>query len=415
MAHEVTGGSRLRVLVIAPTPFFADRGCHVRIFEQCRTLIEAGHEVVVCTYPLGRDIEGLEIRRTVPVPWYRKLSAGPSIHKFYIDLLLLSTVLRQCYRGRPDIIHAHLHEGVLIGRIASMLFRVPLVADLQGSLAAELVQHRFVRDGGWLYRQFHRLEGLLNRLPQRALVSSGQTLDSLAGLDEAARRRVVVLPDGVDRSRFYPDPDSGRSIRLRLGVTPQERVVGFLGVLTDYQGVSVLLEAARLVTERAPGVRFLIMGYPNEETYRRKAAALGIESRVKFTGRIPYDEARAYLSACDVAVSPKLSMTEANGKLLNYLAVGLPVIASDTPVNREILGTAGVLTPPGDADALACAIEALLASNEESERQRRLSESRASELCWSVQGGRLIRVYLDLLDGTSRYGHESRNAARAAW
>ena len=83
-------------------------------------------QVVLCTYFLGRDVEGIPTERTVMIPWYNKLSAGPSWHKFYIDVLLLSKVLRACRNFRPDIIHAHLHEGILIGKIASLIFRVPL-------------------------------------------------------------------------------------------------------------------------------------------------------------------------------------------------------------------------------------------------------------------------------------------------
>jgi glycosyltransferase involved in cell wall biosynthesis len=393
MMPDPSRSDALRVLVIAPTPFFADRGCHVRIYEQCRALVGAGHEVVVCTYPLGRDIDGLDIRRTVPVPWYTKLSAGPSVHKIYIDALLMMTVARECLRRRPDVIHAHLHEGVLLGRVAAAMFRVPLVADLQGSLALELVQHDFVRVDGPLHRFFHRVERVLNRLPHRALVSSRHTLETLAGMEGAPNEKVVVLPDGVDPSRFHVDPEGGAAVRERLGIGPEESVVGFLGVLTEYQGVSVLLNAARRVLQRLPSVRFLVMGYPDEDRYRRKAEEMGIGAQVIFTGRVPYDEARAYLAACDLAVSPKLSTTEANGKLLNYIAVGLPVIASDTPVNREILDGAGILTPPGDDEALAAAIERVLLSPEQRERLRALAVARAEQLSWRQLGKQLVEIY----------------------
>jgi glycosyltransferase involved in cell wall biosynthesis len=393
-------GTKLRVLMVAPTPFFADRGCHVRIYEQCRALQRAGHEVVVCTYHLGRDLEDVEIRRCARVPWYRKMSAGPSVHKFYIDLLLLATVVREALRQRPAIVHAHLHEGVVIGWVAALLRGTPLVADLQGSLAAELCQHKWVREGGLPHRLFHAAERLINRLPHVTLASSSATRETLAGMHE--RQRSLVLPDGVDAVSFYPDPEAGAAVRHRLGISADEQVVGFLGMLTEYQGVSVLLKAAQHVLANPRPVRFLVMGYPHVEEYRDKARAMGLGDRVIFTGRVPYEQARAHLSACDVAVSPKVSATEANGKLVNYLAVGLPVIASDTPVNREILEGAGVLTAPGDSEALAAAIGDVLENEQLRNYLRGEALQRAMKLSWESLGERLVDIYSETLAAHGR-------------
>ncbi len=75
--------------MIAPTPYFADRGCHVRIYEEARALTKLGHEVCIVTYHLGRDMPGVRVVRTPHIPWYGKLEAGPSWHKPYLDILLL--------------------------------------------------------------------------------------------------------------------------------------------------------------------------------------------------------------------------------------------------------------------------------------------------------------------------------------
>ena len=139
--HEPCGR---RILMIAPTPFFADRGCHVRILGEAKALIALGNRVVVCTYHLGRDVDGVAIERILTIPWYKKLSPGPSFHKFYLDLLLLWKVLLVCRRFQPDIIHAHLHEGIVIGAIVRRLLSIPMVADLQGGLTGELLDHGFI-------------------------------------------------------------------------------------------------------------------------------------------------------------------------------------------------------------------------------------------------------------------------------
>ena len=90
------------------------------------------------------------------------------------------------------------------------------------------------------------------------------------------------------------------------------------------------------------------------------ARSLGAADHVTLTGRVPYHDAPVRLALGDVAVAPKISATEGSGKLLNYMAMGLPTVAFDTAVNREYLGDDGVYAPLGDAEGLAAALGGLL-------------------------------------------------------
>ena len=389
----------MRILIIAPTPFFADRGCHVRILEEARALMALGRQVTICTYHNGRDINGIDARRIVKIPWYSKLSAGPSFHMLYLDALLLWKVILECLKRRPDIIHAHLHEGALIGKIVSLLFRVPLVADHQGSLADEMLHHKFFREGGKLHKVFQWLERFITRMPNATLISSTRSFEFFRKDLRHTSGLMKVISDGVDTNIFHPR-DSAENIRGELGVPDSVKVIGFLGLLTEYQGVSVLLESIPHVLKRFKSAHFLIMGFPNMEHYREKAKALGVIEHVTFTGKVPYEDVPRYLGACDVGVSPKLLSTEANGKLLNYMAMSLPVVASDTPVNREILGDLGIYAEVGNSVSLA---EALLEVISDDERARTLGmllrEKAVAEYSWHVVGKRIDETYQQLLQG----------------
>jgi glycosyltransferase involved in cell wall biosynthesis len=193
-----------RILMVAPTPFFADRGCHVRILGQAKALINLGHHVTLCTYYLGRDIDGIPTVRTLVVPWYQKLSPGPSWHKFYIDVLLLWKVLVACRKSRPDVIHTHLHEGIVIGKIASRLFGVPLVADIQGSLADELLAHKFIPKVGLVLALVRWLEKRISRMPSHIIASSTHTARMCVERYGIPVDRVSSLMDGVDLEIFLP-------------------------------------------------------------------------------------------------------------------------------------------------------------------------------------------------------------------
>ena len=142
---------KLKVLVVAPPPFFADRGTHIRILEEALALEALGHEVTIATYHIGSDIpealgSRIDVRRIRRLLfWYQKLEAGPDWQKIVLDLLLIKKTLFLARTKRPDIIHGHLHEGVLIGWIVQKLLfwrGIKLVGDFHGSLVKEMVSHQ---------------------------------------------------------------------------------------------------------------------------------------------------------------------------------------------------------------------------------------------------------------------------------
>src|ERR671916_2389385 len=160
------------VLTIAPTSFFADYGAHVRIWEEAKTLRNLGHHVVMTTYHNGDDMPGLDIRRSWDVPWIKRVMVGSSRHKLYLDMALLWRTISTALVVKPDIIHAHLHEGALIGAATSKLLNIPLIFDYQGSLTSEMLDHGFIHRGNPLLGPLRLLEKLINHIPDAVITSS---------------------------------------------------------------------------------------------------------------------------------------------------------------------------------------------------------------------------------------------------
>ena len=288
--------------------------------------------------------------------------------KLPLDAALLGTTIGYGFRRRFDIVHAHLHEGALIGRLLAWQQRAPLVFDFQGGLVAEMRDHGFLAGGSVLETLIGRAERIINRLPNRIITSSRHARDLLTGSFGIGPERVVEVSDCVDVDVFRPRAELPgfdlAALRAAWAIPPDHLVVGYLGLLAGYQGIPELLVAARKVVNDFPGCHFLIMGFPGEDTYRRRAAELGLQGHVTFPGRVPYEMAPRMLALADIAVSPKRSQTEGNGKLLNYMAAGLPTVAFDSPVAREFLGVEGSLVAP-DAEALAQALLHLLRDPDE--------------------------------------------------
>jgi glycosyltransferase involved in cell wall biosynthesis len=272
------------------------------------------------------------------------------------------------------------------------------VADLQGSVVGEMIAHGHLPARGPLTASVRRLEDWVLRWPARLLPSSESFAQDLVEGRGIPRTRVVLLPDGIDPDFLRPGP-APDDLRERLGLVGK-RVVVYLGVLTEYQGIDDLLAAWPAVTAAVADAHLLLMGYPNVERYRARVAERGLAGSVTLTGRIHYQESPRYLALGEVAVSAKHVSTEANGKLLHYMAMGLPAVAYDSPVSRELLGDAGVYASMRDVRALGAAIAGLLRDpHEEKLRGQALRERAVARFGWPALGRRLVDVYRTCLEG----------------
>ncbi len=404
---ESGGASRrsYKILMLAPTMFFADYGCHVRILEEAVILRKLGHRVTILAYPNGRDVAGLDVRRCWGVPFNYRVVVGSSRHKLYLDVMLALKATWHVLRDKPDIIHAHLHEGGLLGWFLSKLSGIPLVFDFQGSLTSEMIDHHFLRgEDSWAYRPLLWLETRIDQAAPVLLTSSQHAANLLKQKFGVPEERIYPTPDCVNADAFSPGVLSeGEKERLKreLGVPLNRPVIVYLGLLAEYQGTGLLLKAIQQLKSERADFHLLLMGYPNVEHYQARAAELGVSDVVTFTGKIPYEDAPRYLALGDVAVAPKVSATEGSGKILNYMSMALPTVAFDTPVSREYLGDWGLYAPERTASALATTLGRTLTMSldERGALGQRLRERVMVLFSWERTGEQMVAVYQALAHG----------------
>jgi len=393
----------LKVLMVAPTSFFNDYGGHIRILEETRALQACGHQITIATYNKGKDVAGIQIQRTKALPWRADYEVGSSRHKLAFDAYLLAKTLKVAWQLRPDVIHGHMHEGALIGGLVSRLLNVPLVFDFQGSLSGEMADHDFLNPKGPFYKWVYRLEKLIDRLPNAILTSSIQAQKLLKNDFGVAQNKIYPLPDCVDTKVFDPSlfaEEERAGLKRSLGLPANKIIIVYLGLLTDYQGIPLLLNSAAELKRQGFDVHFLVMGYPNVDHYSNIAAELDVLDIVTFTGRVDYNDAPRYLSLGQLAVSPKISATEGSGKVLNYMAMALPTIASETEVHREYLGKLGIYVPAGDMIGLINAIKnqaGLLVEGDNHGQQ--LRQRAIDSYSWDRAGEEISQLYLELVRG----------------
>jgi glycosyltransferase involved in cell wall biosynthesis len=356
-------------------------------------------------------VPGLDIRRTLPIPWRRDYAVGSSRHKVAFDALLGLKVAGLLAREHFDVIHAHLHEGALIGLALGRLFGRPVLFDFQGSMTAEMLDHHFLRKESPAYRLLARLETAIDRRSPVILTSTAHAQCLLVEEFGCEPARVRGLPDAVNTDVFRPADSYPAGylagLRAHLGIPPGRRLIVYLGLLAEYQGTGLLLQAVQqLVAARAAAgkadVHLLLMGFPNENVYRQRAVELGIADFVTLTGRVPYERAPEMLALGDVGVSAKLSLTEGAGKLLNYMACALPTVAFDTPVAREYLGYEGLYAVRGDPLSLAeqferCLFPAADAASHYRRLGERLRQRAVQQFGWDRAGRQIVDTYRELL------------------
>ena len=344
----------MKVLNIVPTPFFADRGCHMRILGEMKALANHGYKNIIVTYHNGRDLEGLDIRRIINIPWYKKLEAGPSIHKFYIDILLFFKAAAVYFKEKPAIIYGHLHEGAFVGGLIKYLLtfgRIPLVFDVQGSLTSELDTFNWIKGKRIIKWFFYSLEKFICRMPDFFICSSVSNGDIIKNRFNIHPDKVRVVIDGVHTDFFNQPPK--KDLRRELGIPGDAPLIIFTGALLAAKGIWNLVSAIPEVLNKRKDAHFLIVGYPVEET-AAKVKELGVEESVHFTGMLDYFKLPDYLLISDIAVEPKVDRAgEASGKVINYMGAGLPVVCFEGKNNRRFLGENGIYAADDRIENLA--------------------------------------------------------------
>lgn len=331
-----------------------DAGGFRKPWELAWALQDFGHEVSVL-YP---RLPGFEPLRDVPSRTYPVLDR-PILRPLTAYLSMFGTALGMGRRLRPDIIYFRTGMNTLpvwLGQVLKARTVLEVNADPAGF---------FQHEGASLRARFITAAERLN------VRSSDLVIALTPGLKQMLVERygvpagkIRVIPSGTDPDHFTP-ADPGEAKR-RLGFSPDQPVVGFVGLFYRHQGVHTLVKAAPRILAERPVTRFLLVGDGvMRPVWEAMARQLGVAHAITFTGQVPYQEVPRYLQAMDVAVAP---FTADRGetspfKILDALASGRPVIASGLPSIRRLAeGFDGAITlvPPDDEQALAESVLSLL-------------------------------------------------------
>src|SRR6266540_914529 len=372
----------VRILMIAPEPFFEPRGTPFSEFHRIRALTALGHQVDLVTYPFGQpvSIPGLRIFRSLKPPFLRAVKIGPSAAKIPLDVLLAFTAVRRALSSRYDAIHSH-EEAGLIGAVLAGLLRVPHLYDMHSSLPQQLTNFAFSRSR-IVRRVFHAIERFTIRHSRVVIVICSSLEDTVRAIEP--RTRTVLIENAPGPADDEATPAQAAAVRRSLGLSESAAVVLYTGTFEAYQGLDLLFDAMAIVRHSQPDAKLVLAGGRAEQIARARtrAASAGVDDVTIFAGERPASEIPAYLLACDVLVSPRSRGTNTPLKIYQYLRSGKPIVATRLLTHTQVLSDETAIltaaTPEAFADGILAGLNDPARASALGRRARELAETKYS-------------------------------------
>lgn len=321
----------MKILLLAPHPFFQQRGTPIAEKMLMEVLAANGHEIDVLTFPEGEDVHipGCRIRRTRALPFTRGIQPGFSWKKLANDAVMLATALRMIRRGRYDVVHA-VEESAFMALLARWMFKVPYIYDMDSGLARQMMDK---------FKLLARARRLLQGFEGITVRESVATLAVCKSLEDEALG--ACLPGALvarieDVSLLA---EGGEADDLPQGPSGDEPMIMYVGNLQRYQGIDLLLESFPHAVREVPAARLVVIGGDEDALrhYRARCTELGIAESVYFLGPRPVERLGAYLRRATVLVSPRIHGDNTPMKIYSYLDSGRPLLATRLPTHTQVL------------------------------------------------------------------------------
>ncbi len=369
----------MKILMLAPEPFFQPRGTPISVYFRLKALTDLGHDVDLLTYPLGQDVRFPRFRlRRVP-NWIglRSIKIGPSWPKIPLDATMAFQAAAALAGRRYDAVFSH-EEASFFGVALARLFKTPHIYDMHSSLPQQLDNFQFSKSG-LLKTIFRRLEDGVLRSSRAIIVICRDLHDYVK--EKGWERKAVFLENFMDFNDFAAQPASASAVeKIRREAAPGgERIILYAGNFEPYQGIPLLVEAMAGVRERAV---LLIVGGSREDhkIAGRQAASLGIAGRIRFVEKVPPAEVPRYIAAADVLVSPRISGTNTPLKIYAFLKSGKPFVATRLYTHTQVLNDGNAVLAAPDPSGMAEGLSFALSSEEA--RRRAETARRKAEAEW---------------------------------
>jgi phosphatidyl-myo-inositol alpha-mannosyltransferase len=364
----------MRIGLVCPYQWDVPGGVQYHVRDLARTLRGLGHHVEVLApaeHEEALDDEWMTwAGRAVPVPY------NGSMASMQFGPVSATRVRRWLRDGNFDVVHVHEPATPSVSLTVCMIAKGPIVATF----------HAATTRSKWLAAVGPMARPWLERISGRIAVSDFARRVQVEHLGGDA----VIIPNGVHVAAFAEGPTLPGHVRGVDGPT-----IGFLGRFDEpRKGLPVLLEAMHTVLRRHPGAQLLIAGRGDAEEIRELIGE-DLRASVALLGELSEEDKGAFLRSVDVYCAPNLLGESFGVILIEALAAGAPIVASDLDAFARVLedGEVGVLVRRGDPAALARALCDLLADPARRAELSARGAVAAEDYDWDVVARRILTVY----------------------
>ncbi len=363
-------------------PVFGRLGCSVHMQEALRAMLELGIEVHLFASRLGDeamyDLSALQVH---PLP---KIVSRHGQSPLAMNHIVRSALDREAQDGAFDLVYERFALYSHVGMEFAREFQIPSVLEVNSPLLEESAARGTLADAAGAedcaMRSFRAA---------KIITAVSKQLGHIIEQHPSARGRVRVVPNAVNPERFANAAPS----REKQGF-----IIGYVGALRTTGGFNTLIEAFASVARESTQPRLLIVGDgPAREHLNREIAARGLTDRVDFTGEVSPDAIPGLLASMDVAVAPYPPVSvfySSPLKLYEYMAAGLPIIASRIGQVEEVIrdGLTGLLVTPGHASDLTRALSELETNSMKRSMLGRAARAAIQEHTWEHQAVAILSL-----------------------
>lgn len=337
----------MKILMIAPEPFFETRGTPFSVYNRSKVLGELGHSIDLVTYHIGQDvtIDNVKTYRIPKIPFIKKVAIGPSFTKIPLDIVLFLKAFLLLVKNKYDCIHVH-EEAAFMGILFKMVFRKPLIYDMHSSIPQQLTNFNFTENKNLI---------TLAEIGERWIIKSSDTIIAICPhLAETVKnvnstKKVHIIENVSISNRCIDLSDKNiEKIKHSIGLK-NEIVVLYTGTFEHYQGIDLLIKSIHKVVDKVVDVKYVMVGGEDAQIAKMKklAESLHVYDFIIFTGKKPADEMPMYMEIADILVSPRSVGTNTPLKIYSYLESGKPIVATNLLTHTQALDEdVAILTEP---------------------------------------------------------------------